>query len=484
MLMEKRIKKDSEKMRAIITNYLKKNNLEGALKSITFFGRFMYSLNQCYCDDYVEKIIYSIAQKIVYIKQSFLKKDKSILFYDGFGLDNRGLALIYLRALINLNYDIVYVTLEGRKDLIPGISSELKRNKNNKMVFISENKIIQSIEKLVRLVERENVSKVFLYTTPYDVIGITTCTGLENYLDRFLINLTDHAFWFGKKSCDYFIEFRDYGASISVNKRKISEDKIIKLPFYPIINEKVDFQGFPFEYKNKKIIFSGGSLYKTLGADNLYYKIVRYLLKKHLGVIFLYAGIGEGKELKKLQEDFPERVFWIPERNDLFAIMKNVTLYLSTYPMIGGLMSQYAIAANTLPVTLIYDECSTGVLLKPEELGIEFISLDSMLSMMDRLLEDEIFLKQQRDKIDHQLILPDEFETQLSLLLKRKKTDFVINNQNFDTTAFLKTYIDRMNHMEYYKLFGIMKNKVMWKWFPFYTILGIIINIKEKLFHK
>lgn len=484
MLMERRIEKDSEKMKQIIMHYMSKNDLEGALKAITFFGRYMYALNQCYDDDDVEKIIYKIAHNIGTVEKSFPKKEKSILFYDGFGLDNRGLALIYVRALVNLQFDIVYVTLDNRKDFIPGISKELKKNKNNKIIFISEKNIIRSIKTINSVVEKESISKILLYTTPYDLIGITACTGLEGSIDRFLINLTDHAFWLGKKSCDYFIEFRDYGASVSRYKRKICANKIIKLPFYPMIDDTVEFQGFPFLKEDKKIVFSGGSLYKTLGADNLYYKIVLHILKKHSDVIFLYAGTGDGRELRKIQEEYPERVYWISERSDLFAVMKNVTLYLSTYPMIGGLMSQYAIAANTLPITLIYDECSTGVLLYPEELGIEFTSVNELYSMVDHLLDDDVFLQEQKSKIKHQLILPEEFEEQLLLLLKEKKTKFQTNIEEFDTKSFLRTYLERMNYFEYSKVFGIKKIKIMWRWFPFYTIVGIIGNLKEKIFHK
>lgn len=484
MLMNERIKKDSQKMKSIIMHYMKKNDIERALKATTFYGRYMYLLNQCYCDDYVEEIIGMAAQNIGAVNQTYEKKANSILFYDGFGLDNRGLALIYVKALVNLQFDIVYVTLSARKNFIPGISKELDKNKNNKMIFISEKDIIQSIKTINCIVEKENVSKIILYTTPYDLIGITACTGLEGRIERYLINLTDHAFWLGKRSSDYFIEFRDYGASVSFYKRKITENRIIKLPFYPMIDDKAEFQGFPFQCRGKKVVFSGGSLYKTLGADNLYYKIVNHILKRHSDVIFLYAGTGDGRELKKLQEKFPERVYWIPERSDLFAVMKNVTLYLSTYPMIGGLMSQYAIAANTLPITLIYDECSTGVLLRPEELNIEFTSENEMISMVDHLLDDDVFLQQQKNKINHQLILPEEFEEQLLRLFTEKKTKFHINKEDFDTSSFLNTYIERINYMDYCKLFGIMKIKVMWRWFPKYTITGIMGNIKEKINHK
>ena len=36
---------------------------------------------------------------------------KTVLFYDGFGLDSRGLAYVYLKALVNLGYKVIFQEL-------------------------------------------------------------------------------------------------------------------------------------------------------------------------------------------------------------------------------------------------------------------------------------------------------------------------------------------------------------------------------------
>lgn len=49
-----------------------------------------------------------------------------ILFYDGFGMDMRGLAIIYLKALAELGYKIIYVTNARAKGKQPMLFSVLQ----------------------------------------------------------------------------------------------------------------------------------------------------------------------------------------------------------------------------------------------------------------------------------------------------------------------------------------------------------------------
>ena len=180
------------------------------------------------------------------------------MFYDGFGFDNRGLAQIYLEALAKTNY-IIYVTNSRSKNSIQNITKIVTQS--GELIFLDEKSYLQKMVDLKKIVDVFCPSKMFLYTTPDDVVGI----GVFNYYDkkilRYQINLTDHAFWLGVNAFDYCLEFRNYGASISCLYRHIDINKIRVLPFYPKINYNVNFQGFPFSFdKDKqKLIFSSGS---------------------------------------------------------------------------------------------------------------------------------------------------------------------------------------------------------------------------------
>ncbi|HBI60610.1 MAG TPA: hypothetical protein DDY31_05280, partial [Lachnospiraceae bacterium] len=65
----------------------------------------------------------SAYQYISFDQSGIQMKEKVVAFYDEFGLDNRGLALIYLEALLSKGYHVVYITRAGKK--IPRIEKLL-----------------------------------------------------------------------------------------------------------------------------------------------------------------------------------------------------------------------------------------------------------------------------------------------------------------------------------------------------------------------
>lgn len=225
------------------------------------------------------------------------------------------------------------------------------------------------------------------------MVGPVLMQAYEGVLTRYVVNLTDHAYWLGARAIDKCIEFRDYGASISSEYRGIPREKIVKLPFYPKIVPQ-EFQGFPFPVKDgQQVVFSGGALYKTFGEGNKYYEIVDYILASHSDVIFWYAGGGDDSELKKCMARHPGRVYHTPERPDLFQLLQHVSFYLSTYPLCGGLMYQYAAAAGIEPVTLRRDDCNDGFLLHQDELHVIFDTMEELKQEIDRVLTDEVYRK-------------------------------------------------------------------------------------------
>ena len=97
---------------------------------------------------------------------------------------------------------------------------------------------------------------------------------------RFLINLTDHAFWLGTCCIDYCLEFRDYGYTISLQKRKINSEKLLYQPYYPIADSS-EYLDLPFSLINNKIILTGGAFYKMYGEDDIFFNILQNLLSTY-----------------------------------------------------------------------------------------------------------------------------------------------------------------------------------------------------------
>ena len=472
------------KLKKCISYTFQKKQYEKCVCAIDLYGLLLYKTNQKYVDNKLDRILYDISKNVNNIKFPTQTETnlKYVLFYDGFGLETRGLALIYLKALVENNYNIIYVTRQKQKNRINDILKVLSQNDNNIVYFFKENSILGEYKKILTYLMQFNVTKVILYLQPNDIKGILIGYHYEQICDRFFVDLTDHAFWLGCNTFDYIIEFRDYGASIAKDYRKISPQKIVKIPYYPLIDESVPFEGFPYFSDEKKIIFSGGALYKTLGANNLYYdKIINYILSNHDETVFIYAGYGDDSELKKLQMKYPQRVFHLPERKDLYQMMKRSYIYISTYPMIGGLMTQYAIAANTVPLTLLYDECGKGILLNPGDAEIEFTDLASYLNEIDRCLNDEVYMNQKKEKLKNQIISKSLFDDEVDRVLQVKNGNYSINYEKLDTSNFRKEYMQRLNKYDWYDIIGNVKYWKLFKEFGKDWSIGICKKVRKIL---
>ena len=445
----------SEKLKNIIREN-KDYNIDKTFAAINAYANLAYYWNQFYSDFEIETTICKLSDKIyskdctfcnfeMLSNEAYKANENTVLFYDGFGLDTRGLAAIYAKALIALNYKVIWVTGDRAKGKIPTIERFLDKGDAVKVFIDIYSSYQKHITDLTNVFEKYAPKKAFFYTTPYDVSAETVFYHYRNKVTRYQINLTDHAFWLGNNAFDYCLEFREYGAGISRVERKIDYNKIVVLPYYPLIDNSVKFQGFPFDKNGKKVLFSGGALYKTIGGGNKFYNIVSKVLENNSDTIFLYAGFGDDTELVKLSEIYNGRVFHIQERKDLFALMTHVDAYLNTYPMIGGLMTQYAAKAGLPPIILI-DEGKTdasGLLLDQDKANIEFHKVEDVVSEISRLLQDLDYRKQRALDIKTRVFSENDFTLLLSEILYGKSKRCYANCP--DTKNYRKEYISRFN---------------------------------------
>lgn len=483
---EKIIKTSIDKLKAIIYKNVKRKKYDRALSNIYACASILYSVNYVFVDEDLENALRDIAGTFN-IKVNTQNDDGSIIFYDGFGLNDRGLAQIYLKALTKC-YRVIYITDEKNKCNIPDILDIVY--KNGEVVYLKKKKLYDKVVELQKIVDDNCPGKFIFYSYPQDVVGITCMHMYNGIIDRYNINLTDHAFWLGTKAIDYNIEFRDYGASISKLHRGIDEKKLIKNPFYPNINQNIEFEGFPFDENQKKIIFSGGSLYKTFGDNNKYYYMVEQILQENDNVIFWYAGTGDSSELDKLKNKYKDRVFQTKERRDLYQVLKHSDLYLSTYPICGGLMFQYAAAACKVPITLKYDDISNDFLNNQSELNIEFDELEPLLCEVKKLLSDDAYMYNRCKEIGAAVTTEDQFNAGVEKVFGKNVGEYI--HYNDDTKIAIKD--------EYIKNYTMKKfcDNITSKWtidigihFLKESILSVIIKfarvakrIKNKVFYR
>lgn len=463
-----------------ISKAISKERYEEALEMIAVCANVLYETNIRYTDKDLESFLAIISSKITHQRQCSSSKDQYLLYFDGFGLNDRGLAQIYMKALCQFR-NVIYVTYEDCKHRIPDIINIINEY-GALSYYINRDKrdYICQIEQIEKILTSNSVKEFVLYSTPDDVVATTLMYAYDGQMTRFQVDLTDHAFWLGAGCTDCCIEYRDYGACISRMYRGIEEDRIVKLPFYPVIHTKRSFHGFPFSLgDNQKIMFSGGALYKTFG-DEKYYSMVDYLLCHHEDLVFWYAGSGDTTKINKIIDKYPERAFYTKERDDLYQVLEHSDIFLNTYPIVGGLMFQYAASAGVVPLTLKTDERASGFLLNQSQLRVEFDSEEDLYIEAEKILGDDGYKTKRGEELRSAVISEKDFTDWLEDIINKCYISNRIRYSDVDTTEFRKLYLRRMTKRKLHRL--MVKRgcfRTMMLNFPIETIDGIIQAIRR-----
>lgn len=467
-------------VRQIAQQSLVRGDYEVVLASAESCGIVEYYWNQWFTDKIIEDILMATSKELLGDLSIYSRDNNTILFYDSFGTDQRGLAIIYLKALIDLGYRIVYLTKESQKDLQPTLSHAVREG-DFEWVYIPQCTYVEKVRIISNTINTYKPSVAFMQLLPEDVAAIVAFNAYNGLIDRFQINLTDHAFWLGVNAFDYCLEFRNFGASITNQYRGISMDKLILMPYYPYIDKYIKFEGFNETLSGKKIIFSGGAFYKTLGdKDNRFYKIIDRFLDGDENAAFVFATNTYSKEpeFEALLEKYSGRCFVIKERKDLFQVMSRCVFYLNTFPFFGGLMTQYAVMAGKIPLTLIKDnQTLDGILDNVESLGIQFTSYEDLVEEGLRLLKDNEYRKAREQMLEGAVISEDIFKEELRSAILDHKNKFDIDmTANIDIDSFRQQYRDRFVSNDV--LCDATNNKILNK-FPLIVVYKCLRKIKR-----
>lgn len=493
VITEKMIYSEYRKLQRKAKSLVEEGKDSEAISVLKTMGKFMYQYNCIYADQKADELLLILGKKFpCNLKNT--PNQRSIVFYDYFAKENRGLTSIYIKALVALGYDILYITYQERSVVhYQSILKILSTNPNNEVYKIHHNDTSKAIKEIQTVINKFAPATGFIHTVPDDMIGLITFSTYENYMQRFMINITDHAFWLGTKSVDMSIEFRSYGYTISRKYRKMNRKQLAILPYYPNVDLDVDFRGFPFSLENKKLVFSGGSLYKIQGSTK-FYEMIDYLMGNYPEAVFLFAGQGDKEGFCSFIEKrkYQDRVFFIQERKDLSQVMRRCRFYLSTYPMAGGLMAQYAVSEGKFPLTLndtaMETENVESLFQMPSDFKFTYSSEEEFYKMMDRLMCDDAYLEKLERKMQGILISREVFTSELQSLIQNKRTSFKPENIKIDRKENAKRYIKVATLERHRELFTELNISFLWKEFPFLMIISVIFqifkNIKETLWRK
>lgn len=472
-------------------NYTYKNTLtlyknkeyHKVMDAISLMANMAYNINSFYTDDTLEEFIDRISLDFVKRNKDIIPTENKWIFYDSFGWDNRGLTQQYIRALISWNVEFLFIFENFSEDLSKEILLELK-NYNKAHIYIIDNTIPieERLNKLVTVIENYNPSKAFLHLTPWNPFSFLLWNRFED-IERFQINLTDHAFWIGKKCFDYCIEFRDYGYNVSLKHRGIPKEKLLLAPFYPIVDSQNTFQGFPQKVEHKKLIISGASFYKIFGENDMFFKLMKNICNQHEDAIILFAGNGDYKLFNKLLEKYEliDKVILLGDRADISEVVKRAYIYLATYPIGGGLMGQFAIQ-HKIPIVAYTDKSfpnnNIECFLKPQKgLSITTNSMDEFLTEFHKLYTDFEYRKTTAERNYSLLIQPNEFNIQLQQIVNNKKLIRDVENIDIDIIRFSNLYLNIENkYLHHFKYLFPLIVKLNINKFPYIKLIQLKLS--------
>lgn len=467
-----------ERLKKEAVKYADAGEYESAVNYIRLAAQWAYTLNFKYCDKDLEDLIKTISAAT--LPQAILSGNaKRFVFIDTLGIDNRGLTQQYLRAMMALNVELLYISVEGKQEQYHDILYELETYGKASVIKGEEVEASCSVDKSVKLLEeikKFNPSRIFIHLMPWDVISLLVINAIKGAL-KYNINLTDHAFWLGASFIDYNFEFRSFGRTISREKRGLKDNQLLYLPYYPIFPKvEIPFQGFPEQSADCIKIFTGGSFYKMFGKDGKFFKLMDSLLSLSPKVIILVAGSGDMKLFRESIHSLAnkDRVYYIGNRKDINEVFRHCDIYLDTYPLGGGLMEQFA-CVNAKPL-LIYSDFNVPVIEKSQtgEIPHVYSKIEDLLHYAKRLILDDDYRRDEGSRNIQFVYDEGAFNTRFErILANAEETSPNWDKVNIDYERWRNLYLEVENdymHSGIILLLSKIRCKLL-RVLPQYTII-------------
>lgn len=422
-------------------NAYKKKNLNEALHWIELCSIVGCQFNLMYEDPEIEELYVKIARNVNKPIVDYVPNPNRIVFYDEFCI-SYVLGIQWIDALAATGKEILYVTtrLIQEDKLRAHILDRVKRYNNIEICVITEGSSIEIGQALFKSITAFEPSQLILQMRVNSPANLML-GALPQEILKYNINLDDQTLWYGTHGIDYILEFRPFGASVSMQKRNFPKDKLLMVPFYPA-NDENAFQGFPKECTpNKLVIFSGGDFYKTLDEDRTYWKLISQILHRWKNVVFLFASksIPEGdKAIKEFitTEGLEGRFIHITFRPDIYQVFAHCDIYMGTSPTSGSLMSQLA-AINRKPILQYYtkgtpDDETEQAICWNDKFQISFDNEKDFLNEAQRLIKDKSYRCRQGERLYEAMIKPEQFNEIVERTLETNNTQFPIEEYRID----------------------------------------------------
>ena len=419
----------------------KDGDYERSMHYVRHCATIAQQFNWIYADEELEDLLKEMSTKIITPSTSYTPNENRVVLFDDFCVSFI-LALQYLEALIVAGKEVMYLTLSQHDERFADIVSLIKEKYPTiKIVSVNQKTIIKSSIEVYKEIITFSPQKVLFHMTA-NSLAFPAVYALPHSIDTYIINLADQTFWLGAKAIKYVLEFRQFGVSVSQQRRGIKSNQQLLVPFYPIVDNN-PFQGFPKECteEGKVLIFSGGDIYKVLDDKRIYWHLVKRLLDAFPEVVFLFATKEDNLGIQFLQKfitdnHFEGRFIYTKFRPDINAVLAHADIFMGTCPVCGSLMSQLA-ARNATPILQYYypgtpdDETEQAICIN-EQFAISFQDEELFMLEAEKLIKDATYRKQQGKRLQSAMVSIPQFNKLVADTLSTNKTQMPLQPFEMD----------------------------------------------------
>lgn len=490
------IKHGFEGVKRLAQTVFAQGDTEQTLKHVEQCATLAQQFNFTYADYDLENLLKQVGEKLLPASSSgYVPIKDRVVFYDDFCV-SFVLAIQYLDALVTAKKDILYITLDGKSGKFNSIIDRIKDYPRLNVKIVHKTSRVDTAKAIYQSILDYKPEKLLLHIYGTSWV-MPVLYGLPKNIEKYIINLADQTFWLGAGVMDYVLEFRQFGVSVSQQRRGIKPEQQLLVPFYPVYDAN-PFEGFPKECTSDKvIIFSGGDLYKVLDKKRTYWHLVKRLLDTYPDIVFLFATKISKETSRQIdafikENDFEGRFIYVNYRKDIYEVFKHCDIYMGTCPASGSLMSQLA-AVNAKPILQYYypdtpdDETEQSVCFN-EKYAISFQDEEHFMEEAHRLITDVDYRKKQGERLKNAMITPEQFNKLVADTLSSNKTQvplepFKVNYTLLDKRWYALEKAGYTNTMPY--IWGILGKQYIRRHMPLFFIkkkLNIVLKICHDVF--
>lgn len=492
-LTKRDIKKGYGALKKKAEKSLRKGNVDEAMHYLDVCSNIASQFNFDYADFEIESLYKQIAEKTIKQLAGFEPLSDHWVLYDDF-CTTYVLGLQWLEAMALSGKQILYVTTRNvnEESRHKNILDRVAEFDNVTVEIIPQGNTFERAQALYDVLVKFKASKLVMHKRPVMSVMDLVLPILPKGMVSYVINLSDQTFWLGAKYINYCLEFRQFGASVSLQRRGLKREQLLMVPFYPA-DDRNEFGGFPPECtEDKTIIFSGGDFYKTLDDKRVYWKLIKNMLEKYPQIVFLFAtkNIPEGdSDIRRFIRDkhFEGKFIYINFRPDIYQVFAHCDIYMGTSPTSGSLMSQLA-AINAKPILQYYepgtpdDETEQAVCIN-EKFDISFQDEESFMLEADRLITDLEYRCSQGERLRKAMMQHEQFNKLVVDTLETNKTqlpisDYPIDYKSLDDRWYYLEKAGYVNTLPY--IYGTLGKTDCFKYAPMLFFKKNLMRLKNK----